>query len=224
MLKSLILLTKKDRFSADAAAIAKSMFDGSVEHFGGVGTDPLPAQVSAGCDLLISFLSPWIVPKHVLEKCGTAINFHPGSTEYPGIGCYNFAIYEGAAEFGATCHHMFPKVDAGLIIEERRFPMLPSDTVEVLKLRTMVTMLSLYHDIMCLLANEEPLPIARAHWAREPFTRKQLNAMMELQPSMSRAEIERRVRALTYPGYPGPYMLDGDRRAYVPVPDRAPLA
>ncbi len=221
---SVVLLTKRDRFSADACAMAHSFFGERVECFAGSGDDPMPERLEAGVETLISFLSPWIIPKRVLDRCGTAINFHPGSVDYPGIGCYNFAIYDGAAEFGATCHHMLPKVDTGKVVLERRFPMFASDTVEILKLRTMVTMLSMFHDIATLIADGKPLPIGDTHWTREAYTRRQLNALTECDQSMTEAEIRRRVKASTYPGYPGAVMLAGGQRVEFPVPQRAAVA
>lgn len=222
--KSVVLLSKRDSFSDQAAAIAAGLFGDRVQHFAGTVGDPMPEQLEAGAPMLISFLSPWIVPKRVLDRCGAAINFHPGSVDYPGIGCYNFALYEEAAEFGAVCHHMLPKVDTGLLIEERRFPMFRSDTVEVLKLRTMVTMLSMFHDVVSGVANGDGLPVGQTHWTRAPFTRKQLNALTELRPTMGSSEIERRVRATTYPGFPGPVMMTEHGPVHFPVPDRAPIA
>lgn len=222
MTQRIVLLTKQDRFSTDAAALARSFFGDRLEHFSGTSTDPMPEWGEA--ETLVSFLSPWIVPAHILDRCETAINFHPGSVDYPGIGCYNFALYDGAPEFGATCHHMLPKVDAGAIIEERRFPTLPGDTVEILKLRTMVTILSMFHDIAALLAEGKPLPIAGTHWTRPAYTRRQLNALTECRPAMPKAEIHRRVRATTYPGYPGAVMVTERGRVPFPVPQRAAVA
>lgn len=218
----IILLSKQDRFSQQAIDIARTLFGDDMQHFTGCVGDPMPALGDA--DFLISFLSPWIVPKEVLDRYPVAINFHPGSVDYPGTGCYNFALYEGAAEFGATCHHMLPKVDTGIVVLERRFPTFPADTVEALKLRTMVTMVSMFHDVACMIAEGRELPVAETHWTRKAFTRKQMNALKEVLPTMSKAEIERRVRASTYPGYPGAFMVDGGRTVHFPVPDRAPLA
>ncbi|MBS0502256.1 MAG: hypothetical protein JSS55_00340 [Proteobacteria bacterium] len=223
MAKSIVLLTKQEQFSSYATGIAQALFP-DIETFSGKVGDPMPARLGAGADVLISFLSPWIIPARVLDVCGTAINFHPGSVEYPGTGCYNFALYEGAAEFGATCHHMLPKVDTGLVIEERRFPVFAGDTVELLKLRTMATMLALFHDIACLIARGEPLPVAATHWTRRAFTRREMNALKRLTDDMAPGEIQRRIRATVYPGYDGPFWDRCSGIEVVPVPQRAALA
>jgi methionyl-tRNA formyltransferase len=222
----IILLTKQERFSESATEIAEYLFGREVQTFSGKVGDPEPVVLSeATPDFLISFLSPWIVRKSTLERCGTAINFHPGSVEYPGTGCYNFALYEKAAEFGAVCHHMLPKVDTGKIVMERRFPVEPADSVETLKLRTMETMIQMFREIAQSIAAGEPLPSAPTHWTRKPFTRREMEALKIIEDAMSPCEKRRRVRATVYPGYPGPYLLDTDgTRRYFPVPDRTPLA
>src|SRR5687768_15282057 len=84
----------------------------------GAWKEPLPpAAANWQGDYVISFLSRWVVPAYLLERAKkAAINFHPASPDYPGIGCNNFALYDNATEYGATCHHMAPKVDTGGII------------------------------------------------------------------------------------------------------------
>ena len=83
----------------------------------------------------MSYLARWIVPAPLLARAVLALNFHPGPPEYPGYGCNNFAIYEGAREYGVTCHHMAPRVDTGAIVEVLRFPVLDSDNAGTLLAR-----------------------------------------------------------------------------------------
>lgn len=221
----IVLLTKTDRFSRDARLIAESIFGSRVRSFYGQRDDSLPPGLNASKNaILVSFLSPWIIPQSILDAHEFAINFHPGSTDYPGTGCYNFALYDEAQEFGAVCHHMLAQVDTGALIDERRFPLLPHDSVETLKLRTMVTMLAMFQDILHLIAKGKPLPVADRRWSRRPYTRREMNDLKLLDETMSAREIDRRVRATLYPGYPGPQMRCGDRTIKYPVPRRAAIA
>ncbi len=100
--------------------------------------DPLPDEIRRWeGDTIISYLSRWVVPEELLNRAKkAAINFHPASPEYPGIGCNNFALYENAKEYGVTCHHMASKVDTGKIIAVKRFPVYPEDDVAALLKRT----------------------------------------------------------------------------------------
>jgi methionyl-tRNA formyltransferase len=119
---------------------------------------------------------------------------------------------------------MVEKVDSGPIIEERRFPVLRGDTVETLKFRTMIVMLNLFHDMLMMIASGEPLPDANISWSRRPFTRAQLNKLCSVTPDLPEEEIARRVRATTYPGYPGATVLLGGFEFTANVPNRKAIA
>jgi methionyl-tRNA formyltransferase len=220
----IVLLSKTDRFSREAQQIARGIWPDVEIAEGRVG-DSRPDALSQPGDVLISFLSPWIIKADELDRFKTAINFHPASTDYPGSGCYNFALYDHAAEYGATCHHMLPKVDTGAIILERRFPVRADDAVETLKLKTMDTMLAMFREIAELIRTRRPLPQADVHWTRRPYTFREMEALKIIEHDMSESEVARRLRATVYPGFPGPVfrLADGSTRSF-PMPDRAPLA
>lgn len=166
-------------------------------------------------DYIISFLSAWVIPQAILSSARkAAINFHPAPPEYPGIGCYNFALYDEANEFGVICHRMAAKVDSGSIVKVVRFPLFPTDSVESLKDRTMAYLLTLFYEIGALIAQGQELPLSPEVWQRQPYTRKELDALCRITPDMPEDEIRRRIRATFYPGYPGPYVeLAGHRFA-----------
>ncbi|HET6846804.1 MAG TPA: formyltransferase family protein [Anaerolineales bacterium] len=196
----------------------------SQEHFApvtfclGRWGDPLPdAARNWQGDYIVSYLSRWVVPAELLERAGkAAINFHPASPHYPGIGCNNFALYENAVEYGVTCHHMAPHVDTGAIIAVRRFPVYPQDTVATLLQRTYENQIALFMQIAGLMADGKDLPEAGESWTRKPFTRKEFNALFRLTPDMPREEMARRIRAVSY-GRFQPYMeIEGFRFEYVP--------
>jgi len=135
-----------------------------------------------------------------------------------------FALYEGAVEFGCVYHHMAEKVDTGPIVAERLFPTRGLESVEQLKLRTMQEMIGLFHAIVATIAAGEPLPRASVAWARPPFTRKQLEALREIRLDMSKEEVARRVWAVTYPGFPGAELRFHGVSFLSEVPARDPLA
>jgi methionyl-tRNA formyltransferase len=221
----ILFLSKTDAWCGHARDLATALFGARLEaHSGSVG-DPLPAVTPRRrLAAILSFLSPWILPKSLIDQAELALNFHPGSRDYPGIGCYNFALYEGVAEYGVVCHHMDARVDTGAIVTEERFAVMPGESVETLKLRSMVVMLELFHRVATAIARGEPLPRAARTWSRKPFTRAELNALGEITPEMPEAEIRRRVHAMTYPGYPGAQLRLGAQLFSAPAPGRKPLA
>ena len=157
--------------------------------------------------VLVSFLSSWIVPARVLEACtGPAVNFHPAPPEYPGIGCYNFALYHGSDNYGVTCHHMESTPDTGRLVDVVRFPLHTTDTVSLLKDRSMVHLLAQFYRIAPLLARGDALPETPERWTRRPFLRSELNALGRVTPDMEPEEIRRRVRAMSFPGAPGAFL------------------
>ena len=67
-------------------------------------------------DFTISFLSKKILNKKFLSKVKfNNINFHPGPPKYPGIGCYNFALFNNEKVYGVTAHEINEKIDNGKI-------------------------------------------------------------------------------------------------------------
>lgn len=169
---------------------------------------PLPAVAQAWeGDYLISFVSSWIVPESLLARARVAaLNFHPAPPEYPGIGCYNFALYENAATYGVTCHHMVRRVDSGKIVKVLRFPVEGHDTVATLKERSMTALFELYCDVLSGILEGEPLPASAEEWTRRPFTRKELDALCRVTPDMPAEEIRRRARATYFPGFLSAYV------------------
>jgi methionyl-tRNA formyltransferase len=137
-----------------------------------------------------------------------AINFHPASPAYPGIGCNNFALYEGAKEYGVTCHHMLEKVDTGNIIAVKYFPIFPTDDVESLLLRTYDFQLVLFYEIVGKILNGENLPLSSENWDRKPFSRKEFNELIKITSEMDKNEIERRIRATNYQQFKPTIQID----------------
>lgn len=208
-----LLFTKKDDASRQAIEMARVMFGDRLTVISGKVGDAFPEDLGwMEIDAIISFLSPWIIPQWLLDKAKIAINFHPGSRYYPGIGCYNFALYDGTPNYGAVCHQMDSKVDTGYVISERTFPVFASDSVESLKSRTMTVVLAMFSDVAGRIAagmNFEPCYL---RWARKPYTRKELDALCVVTADMSSFEVARRVRACAYAGYQGAYVEVGGVR------------
>lgn len=194
------------------------------ERFNSVSTglgswgDPLPPAAAEWTgDHIISYLSRWVVPADLLARAKkSAINFHPASPDYPGIGCNNFALYENASQYGVTCHHMAANVDTGRIIAVRRFPIHQTDDVAALLGRTYENQLALFEEIISGIAESRPLPESSEQWKRKPFTRREFNELFVIRPEMTHEEIARRIRAVSFGEYQ-PYMeIAGYRFQYRP--------
>ena len=198
-LKILFLGKKEDEYCLEALTFCQRNFE-EVEYYLNKRGDRLPENIGrCDCDYIISYLSTWVIPEYILKNAKVAsINFHPGSPDYPGVGCSNFALYENSMEYGVTCHHMALKIDTGTIISFKTFPISPSDTVATLTSRTYDHQLVLFYDVMAVILNGEQLPKSEKQWQRRAFTRKELDELARITPSMSKDEIARRIRATSY--------------------------
>lgn len=201
-IRVLFLGKQNDPLCHHAADYLTLHLPGSRIHFG-TRNDPLPPFPEEPVSLLISYLSPWIIPASWLERVqGPCLNFHPGSPDYPGIGCTNFALYEGATWYGATCHQMEPRVDTGAIVRQTRFLVHEGETVLSLTRRSYLALAGLFYQMMDDVLCGRPLPQSGTKWSRRPFTRADLQRLCQLTPEMDQAEVQRRIRATTYPGTP----------------------
>lgn len=194
--RSVLFLGKaNDPHAARAAEFCRVNFAAANVYLG-IWDDPLPAGAAAWSgDIIISYLSRWIVPGGLLERAKVAVNFHPGPPEFPGYGCNNFAIYEGAREYGVTCHHMAPRVDTGAIVAVKRFSVLASDNAGTLLARAYDFQIVLFYGVVERIIRGAELPVSGETWTRKPFTRQQFRELGRLTPDMTDQEVARRKRA-----------------------------
>ena len=195
----LFLGKKNDKYCDRAFQFIEANFENVTAHFSAWG-EPMPEQIrNWSGDYILSYLCRWVVPLTAIESAAkAAINFHPASPDYPGIGCNNYALYEDAAEYGATCHHMLSRVDTGKIIAVKRFPVFPTDDVDSLLTRTYEFQLTLFYEVVGTILNSQPLPESTEIWTRPPRSRKEFNELGMITSDMSDDEVARRVRAVSY--------------------------
>ena len=197
--KVLFFGKKGDQNCLKALQFCQNNFE-KVYYYLGTRGDRWPENIGlCDCDYIISYRSNWIIPEYLLKNANIAsINFHPGSPDYPGIGCTNFALYENSKEYSVTCHHMESKVDTGRIISVKSVPISSTDTVATLTSKTYDIQLVQFFEVMEVVLNGEELPKSEKQWQRSAFTRKDLDELGRITPTMSKNEIARRIRATSY--------------------------
>ena len=201
MKKVLLLTRSRDRNSDSIVAFCRQHFN--VTHF---STDwdrmPPPEDVEMMMlwrgEYLLNYLSPWKVPQALLSHADMALNFHPGSPEYPGIGCVNWALYDNATSYGVTCHQMTDHLDDGPIFMVDRFPIYANDTVDSLLTRADDHIRVLFYEIVECLSTGRTLLISSARWGHRS-TRQNLDDLATITVDMDEFEIARRIRATSYP-------------------------
>lgn len=200
MKKSVLFFGKQNDAHCEKAL--KFLYDNfeSVQAYLGNWHEPFPqAAMAWEGDYIISFLSRWIIPTSTLKKAKEyAVNFHPAPPNYPGIGGYNYALYEEARTYGVTCHHMSPVVDTGDIVAVVRFPIFLTDDVSSLLSRTYDYQLVLFYQLIGDLLIHGLLPKSDEVWAKPPVTRKEFLEFCEIRPEMDPVEMAKRIRATNY--------------------------
>ena len=168
-------------------------------------------------DYIICFRSYFLIPKSLLDRAKVAaINFHPGSVEYPGSGCLNWALYNNAEVYGVTAHIMNEKIDNGAIIECRRFPILKQDNVKTLLARAHSKTYDLILDITTGLAFDGKKYLEKnlresknEKWAGAARKMFEIDKLKIVDPNSTKEELESVIRATYTPSFPPEIHLHG---------------
>ncbi len=148
---------------------------------------------------LIGFVTPVIVPEHILEGLGFgAYNFHPGPPQYPGWMPSLFAIYDGITQFGATAHKMVARVDSGPIVGVRYFDVDPHGSVVEMERRAYVETAQLFWQLAAALSMQrEPLAELPIAWGHRRSTKCLHAQVCEIPSDITPEELSRRIRAFS---------------------------
>jgi methionyl-tRNA formyltransferase len=168
-------------------------------------------------EYIICFRSLFVLPKALIDKAKiTAVNFHPAPPEYPGSGCINFALYDEVEEYGVTAHIMNELVDNGAILEVRRFPITPCDSLSTVLRRTHSELSNLCSDFISGIYLfgatfiEKKLKISKSeNWNGKARLLKELDGLQKVNFNISEDELKRVVRATYIEGYPPIIELHG---------------
>jgi len=124
-----------------------------------------------------------------------AYNFHPGPPAYPGWMPAAFAVYDEAAEFGATAHTISGREEGDAIIGIDVFPVAPGTSRTELARRAYLAMLALFRRLAPALATRPaPLPALPNKWSSRRTTRALFADLCDIASDIDRAELLRRVR------------------------------
>jgi methionyl-tRNA formyltransferase len=146
---------------------------------------------------LVAYATGVVVPPCVIDELGYgAYNFHPGSPHYPGLAPAQFAVYDGASEFGATAHVMIQPVDAGPIVGIESFHVPPGVGVVDLEALAYLHLARLFGRLAKALATEpEPLQELPIRWSGQKSSRRSYAAMCDIAFDITKEELVRRIKA-----------------------------
>jgi methionyl-tRNA formyltransferase len=172
----------------------------------------------SNCDLVISLLhGNKIIPPLLEVPKIAALNWHPAPLpEFRGYRAYNLAILENSLEYGVTVHEMEMKFDAGNIVWEKRFAIVPSlETAFSLEKKTMIALYDSFVEVIDHLLSGEELP--RRACEPGPFlNRKEMESLKEILPTDTTEIIDKKIRAFWFPPYDGAW-IEIDKKRYTLV-------
>ena len=172
-------------------------------------------------DYLFCFYSHIIIPKTLLNRIKTSINFHPGSPDHPGSGMTNWALYNNCKEFGVTVHLIDDKSDHGKILRVKRFKILDNDSIESLSNRTKSYSISLFYDIIQELlidkktVEELLVESKNEKWNCESRKIDQVNKMSIVDINIDSDELDRRIKSFHSKQFPLSLYLHGRKFIHV---------
>jgi methionyl-tRNA formyltransferase len=158
-------------------------------------------------DYVLSYLSKKVLKKKFFNKTKKYnINFHPGPKKYPGIGCFNFALYNNEKDYGVTAHLIDEKIDSGKIIKERTFKIDKSYDVKKISDKSYNEMFLLLKEIVKMIIKNRII-FTEKKWERKAYTKKDLNKLAKIKNSYSKKKINKIIRCLYMHNKPAPFII-----------------
>ena len=173
-------------------------------------------KITERYDYLFSFLNPVFIKKDIRKKIKRiSINFHPGPPEYPGYGCYNFALLDAVKSYGCTAHEVNDKIDNGKIIDVRRFR-FKYKNINLEKLIKMTHKNSFFQFkkiIKQIIKNNYVEINKNEKWKKKKaYTKNEFEKARKINLKESVANILKKIKAFSYKNYETVYLEIRGRR------------
>ena len=154
-------------------------------------------------DVIFHIRSYHILPETLLARARiAAVNFHPSPPHYRGAGCYNWALYNGDAEYGVTAHIMDREIDHGPILKVYPMEIRPEDTLATLIARCHELQVAALSDIAAAIADNPTAAVreltaayAGPGWSETLHRISEIDALQSIPPTASKEEVDRIIRA-----------------------------
>ena len=171
-------------------------------------------------DYIVCFRSYFILDLEIINRAKHgAINFHPSLPKYRGVGGVNYALYSKDKYFGSTAHIIDEKIDNGDIIHVKRFIISKNDNLDSLLNKCHANMLKqALFIIKRIKMNNSFLKkqietFKRYKWGKYKSL-KQLNDFYEIKKSISKNELERKIKSTVVNDFK-PFIKLHNRRFYL---------
>ena len=157
-------------------------------------------------DFIFCFRSKIILKEKILKKIKYyAINFHPGTPKYRGLGCANYALYNGEKIYGSTAHIINNKIDNGKILMTSFFKIKKTDTLEQVLINSYKSMLLISHELLKLLQINPNINKfkfkKKIKWSGKIKKKKNLEKFYQIKKNITKKELDKKIRATVIGNY-----------------------
>lgn len=166
-------------------------------------------------DLIMSASYRKKLPASILNLCADSINFHP-SLLPRHRGCWSgfWAIFEGDAETGVTCHRMVEAFDEGRILHQERQAISSDDTsVSIYKKLLPVTAQCVQHILRLYFGTG--LPVGEEQSGQSSYHFRGLPFDGLIQSEWSDDQVDRFIRAMHFPPFDGAAVILAGEKSFV---------
>ena len=167
---------------------------------------------------ILSFRSFYILPIKLIKQAKfAAINFHPGTPKYRGIGCVNFAILNSEKVYGSTCHLMAKRIDNGKIIDVRKFNIKKNDNIKIILKRSYNFQFKQFKKIINKIKSNNfnlNLMIKKSKqdkWSKKIYNREDLNKLYKLNSLVKSNDLKKYLRATLINKFRPYFEIDGKK-------------
>ena len=130
----------KEKFSKKIFFLLKKLFKNVDVIWSSTYNEKIIKKLKKEYDYIFTFRNYLILKKKIIKKAKiAAINFHPGTPKYRGVGCANYAIFENSKYYGVTAHLINNKIDNGKILDVIQFRISKQTSLEKLLKKTHYT-------------------------------------------------------------------------------------
>ncbi len=159
-------------------------------------------------DYLISFLNKSYISDKLRRKIKiNSFNFHPGPPEYPGYGCYNFALLDKINFYGSTVHIINKKFDNGEIVDVKKFK-ISYKKINLDKLISMThkNMSKQSKKFINEILKDKLKVENNFKWRKRAYTKKEFESAREIKLNDSKKIILKKLKAFTFKNYESVYI------------------
>ena len=177
--------------------------------------DELPA-----CDIIYSVQYHQLLKEeHIARASEIAVNLHMAPLpEYRGANQFSFAILDNRKEFGATIHQIDSHIDHGDILFQKRFSIPDECWVNELYDLTYEASIKLFRQTLSHLVkgiyNGVPQDALKATHGSNLHYRNEMEALKLINLQWDSEKIERHIRAVSMPGFEGPYCFINGKKVH----------